>query len=295
MVERFVTHHLASGCHELFLFFSDPEDPAIPWAREQPRVRVEAIHEEVDIQPEGPPRRRSQFGAYVTTDEKLLISAAHANAWSEADWIIHLDADEYLRAEESIGSYLGDIDPQVWMVTVPPLEAVYERFEDSLMDFNTDLFRRALPVGEDSDLLVAQLYGGAAGMFRHGLLGHTSGKSFIRRSPDVTEIGIHAGTHRDPLQPVLFERKRIKLLHFDALSFNRWKRKFRMRADGDFLSYATGPHRLRQRAAFETCMTHEQALGDLFREVLVLEGERLRFAWDNLMVERQALYPAGRG
>jgi hypothetical protein len=295
VVERFVAHHLALGCTELFLFFSDPEDPAIPWARAQPGVRVEPIEEQLETLPDGRILRRSRFGEYVTIDEKLLISAAHAHAWSASDWIVHLDGDEHLWCPEGVSAYLGSLPSDVWMVTVAPVEAVYERFEDSRTDFNTHLFRRALPFGEASDALVAELYGELAGMFRHGLLGHTAGKSFLRRTPDLLEVGIHYGRHRDPEAPTLYERDRMKLVHFDALSFDRWRRKLGMRVSGDFLSYATGPHRLRQRAMFEERMNDEAGLEAVFRDLLVLEGERLAFAEAHGMVERLELGPRRNG
>lgn len=279
VVERFVDHHRALGCGEVFLFFSDPEDPALPWAAAQPGVRAEALIERREPGASGGFDRITQFGAYRSFEGKLVANANVALARSDADWIVHLDADEHLAVAPPVGDWLAGFDPDVWMVNLPPYEAVYRNWADALGGFDTDLFRVVLTPPEHAEAVCRELYGPLAPLFRRGLLGHIGGKSFTRRSA-AAALDIHSATPKAPGGRVHRETEHAALLHYDALSFDRWKAKFRMRIEGEVVTAGSGGHRARQLEAFRAAQAEggEGALRALFQSLLVLDGPRLERA-----------------
>lgn len=275
MVERFVAHHRALGCSEMFLFFSDPEDESLPWAAAQPGVYAEALLERRDPDAEGGFDRRTQYGAYRSFEGKQIINANVAFARSSCDWIVHLDADEHLAASAPVGEWLAAFEPDVWLVNLAPYEAVYRSLDAALGGFDTDLFRVVLKPAERGEEVCRALYGPLADLFRQGVLGHMGGKSFVRRAA-AAAMEIHFASPAAPGGRVHFETERAALLHYDAVSYERWKAKLRRRVDGEVVMAGGGGHRARQLEAFRAALTEgDDALRALFQSLLVLDGPRL--------------------
>ncbi|MEC7762886.1 MAG: glycosyltransferase family 2 protein [Pseudomonadota bacterium] len=206
LVLAFACHHLDMGA-EVTLFFDDPDDPAADVLEQLDRVRVircDATHwaamgwdRRPDIQT---PRQNTNFRWAVSQ--------------GLADWLIHLDADEFLWAPHGIWDEVDALGPADWLA-VPPWERV-------LTPGDTDLFSGAFRGVLEGDL--AEVYGDEAPFLApKGLAGYASSKPMVpARTPH------HTVTHRvmGPDGPRPKRRtETMRVLHFEGLTPTHWALK----------------------------------------------------------------------
>lgn len=87
------------------------------------------------------------------------------------------------------------------------------------------------PKPAERQALMREIYGPLARKFlQHGLSGHFAGKSFARRGESFSEMTLHKAT---PVSGdiLLLEGDRFAIVHYDALSYDDWLRKWRRRAE----------------------------------------------------------------
>lgn len=254
VVEKFVNHHLGLGAHEIFLFFDDPGDPSLDWART--RVRAYSVDEVF-----------AQFGRPVPDTHEVKQSGCYRFALRETacEWLAILDADEFLFKGPDMGGWLDSVPAGFNQVRVRPREAIFSSLADARVPFNTRSFR--IP----SNLKTA----GDRKFFRRGVAGHMVGKFFVRKSPDVLSISLHAARERDPDARMMLQTE-ILLAHFDAISYDLWVEKFGRRATGKVNMQHMGDKRLVQLQAFSEAVAsgREEKVEQLFCELYVRDDRQ---------------------
>ena len=119
------------------------------------------------------------------------------------------------------------------MVRVRNAEAVWTPGDDANVDFGTHSFRWPIK-GRRGRVIPRLVYGRFHRFLGSGLAGHSSGKQFLRTNRRYQKIRVHwsvpegGGTVRWIRD---FSPHRFFIAHFDAISFERWKRKFLRRYD----------------------------------------------------------------
>lgn len=218
ILDRFIAHHLSLGAERLFIYF---DDPALAWTFDDPRVETTVCDDEYWS---GGPRPVRVVGRQV-------VNSNAAKARTRSEWILHIDADELLRCEGGVSDALKGVPADFDSVKVKNVEAVYTTEPTVRTIFDTTLFRRPVPQRSRlGNLGLRLVLGDLAEITRWGLFGHTEGKSFVRVDSEAF-VGIHTGKRAGVGRRLKFQSPRLRLLHFDCLSYEEFKVKHMRRID----------------------------------------------------------------
>lgn len=216
ILNRFLTWHLDQGADKIVLYLDDPEDPAIPRLKGDPRL---------DVRPCTPAfwsgLRIKQDARFTRRQRGVLSQAYHE---MDDGWLLVLDADElmWLR-DRSIAGALDSLPADAHSVRVRSAEEV--SLADGTLAFRTPIDRAA----------VDRVYGDTARLLRarFGLTYHPEGKSFHRAGVGPLNMKLHwaqdAAGNRTP-GPVWGMDEQAHLLHFAAPDYERWRAKVAWRA-----------------------------------------------------------------
>lgn len=244
-VDLLLTHlawHLAAGAQAIHLFLDDPSDPVAEAAAALPRVRVTRC--DAAFWAGHPSGRRPDL---IVARQAFCATRAYRAAGVE--WLLHLDADEFLLQHRPLAQDLGRHADLAGALVIPVRERVLTRAaQHGLFD---GVFRAPQPGARRGHPLLAPL----ADMAPAGVIGHALGKS-------VTRAGLNVALHPHfpkPLDggPEVPRRPATGqvLLHFDGLTALHWLAKMLRRvpmmatAPPGYL----GPHRRAQLAAVAAC------------------------------------------
>ena len=208
----FAAHYIALGAAEVHLFLDDPEDPAAEALAALPRTRV--VRCDAEYWDRGLGRRPR------ATTARQSHNATRAYATTEADWLLHCDADEFLFLRRPLGEDLGRLGPEHGWLRMTVAERVWvEGQSGGLFD---GAFR--LPLPPDS-ALDRRAYGPLAPMLGRGLAGHVEGKALTATRRGF-EVGIHAPSRpgEDGLPPWR-DAWHAVLLHYDGVTPRHWAAK----------------------------------------------------------------------
>ena len=208
-VEAFVAYHLSIGVAHIWLHFDDPADPAAAAFEGHPQLTIIRCDEAYWINLLG--SRPDAHQPRQAANMKRVYDAA------PLEWLVHIDVDEFIYTDESIGSVLDTASD--CMVRMRPWEAVHS--PKGLPVFDANLFRAPLK-GKDLRQRWRQSCRQFAPALRKGALSHVAGKSFFRTGRDDLEPRIHgAWVDGQQLRGIPFHDG-IKLLHFHAQNRADW-------------------------------------------------------------------------
>jgi hypothetical protein len=243
--------HLAAGAAEVHLFLDDPADPVAGPAAALPGVTVTRC--DAGFWARHPSGRRPGL---ITARQAFCATLAYGRAGVE--WLVHLDADEFLSAPlaPALARHVGHRGA----VVIPVRERVYARPDpEALFE---GLFRIPQPPARRGHPLLAPL----APFAPAGVLGHALGKSATRTGLEVA-LHCHFPKPRDGAAEVpKVAAEGVVLLHFDGLTPAHWLAKQRARIGANGPAFL-GPHRQAQIAALAACQgpAEERALHDRLR------------------------------
>jgi hypothetical protein len=175
-IKAFVAHYKSIGADEIHLYFDDPDDPALEIAAAVPGVRATAC----DAAFWGG-KRPAAHQARQKNNAHLTYGQVRT------DWIIHLDADELLHADEPIAGLLGSVAPEVAVLRAIPAEALVSDEADG-----ANMFRLPLPRTPRGQRIGHAVYGEIYPLLEGGLLSHVAGKYFVRTGRADVQLTIHA-------------------------------------------------------------------------------------------------------
>ncbi|MDG4649629.1 hypothetical protein P6F26_14385 [Roseibacterium sp. SDUM158017] len=244
---RFANHYIDIGAERVYAFFdggrADLDAREIDASMLPAGTEVIALDDEFwnarGIQrPDEFIKRRREVHAYG----KHLCTSK---------WLFICDEDEFIIERHPIHEALATIPEHVISVRLPVAEAVWGPGDDLGEAFGSTWFRRPWPVALDRRRVRLLVYGPFGGFFSRGVLGHISGKQFVRTDAFIDELGTHVSSVNgenvsvwgDEISP---EMGALELAHFDAISFDRWIRKFRARAHDPSIREITKKTRQRQ-------------------------------------------------
>lgn len=202
LVTAFVAHHLNEGAQAIHLYLDKNDRDTVKALRDMPGCILTRCNNH---------HWRAHNGGrhpYLHT-RRQLINANVAYADCKADWLIHCDADEFIRSGAALTADLAEVPADCDHARLAVAERVMPptRAQQTLFD---GVFRRPL---KGADEVIADIYRSHALFLENGLTGHPSGKAAVRVGRGL-KIGIHQPRPMVPSVPL----PRTRLLHFDGLT-----------------------------------------------------------------------------
>lgn len=263
MVLAFVAHHLEVGASEIFLFFDDPEDPAYDLVVDQPGVqafRCDAAHWAA-LAPRRPPGHL----------RRQVLNVALARSRSRADWLGHIDIDEFIWSKGAFTDVLAAIVPEDPVLRLLPAERVFTHLPGPNEITAEGGFKLRMP-----DRLAGQLFGDFGPLMSHGFQGHTIGKTFVRQGVKC-QLTIHRA--KDAIGNRIdgpAEYRSARLLHFFPFGFAAWEEKFARRLKNPRYLEGRRPEEQRKFRLFAEARDRgSDAVWELFLAMSYLDRRRL--------------------
>lgn len=258
-----VAWHLGTGAQQVHVYLDDPDDPVADLLAGLPGAvvtRCDAAHWEALA----PTRRRPD-----SHRRRQGLNAVQAMARAETDWLVHLDADEFLWQDRPLGEEMAvvrELDCELHF-------AVHERLfrhDAPVPSLFSGLFRTSTKGlnrrsdGRDND---AVIFGDWASVLNNGLLAHSAGKHAAPTDSDFRP-GLHwsyRGSGMDRAQR--YHSTSTRLLHFDGLTRLHWLSKLIRYRDVDPALIKLPEHRLAQIAVYQNIAGYPEALAGFHREL----------------------------
>ncbi|MEL6757094.1 MAG: glycosyltransferase family 2 protein [Pseudomonadota bacterium] len=241
MISRFVNYYLRQGAENIVIYF-DGVCPDFP-ERQMPSVSVVEFDEGLKSKnATGDPKD-------MLANQELIYTMQHSK--NESEWMLVVDADEFVYVPGMrLNEAFLEVGSDVQSVRFPVGEAIWGPGDLIDEEFACQYFR--LPAGKIVSLILPfVLYGGNAGLFRRGLLGHVSGKHAIRCGAAVDKVSAHFSKFDGKPLGVWVHQEFPKLkyafvAHFDAIGCERWIEKWRMRHADEVRVFGMGRGRVAQ-------------------------------------------------
>ena len=208
-VLRFAAHHLEAGATRLHIYLDEPNPDALPHLQAHPQIRV--------ITCGGWYWKQLDKPRPATHQRRQTINATHAYYRAGADWLTHIDVDEFLWSEQPIADLLATLPDTLPSALVAPLERLSGR---------ADHYKAAVPETPERDETTRQIYPGYSGLMKAGFMSHTKGKCFARTGLRNIRFHIHAILQAG--EPVRTGRymDNVDLCHHHCDSWDQWRQSF---------------------------------------------------------------------
>lgn len=255
LVATFAAHYLAQGAAQVHVFLDQPDAEAQAMLAKLPGCEVTVCD-----------------AAYWAASEKLKRPALHTArqihnarqvyARTKADWLLHCDADEYVRDGAALTAALADAPAVAMYMRLLVAERAYPEAANPQTavggDIFSGVFRHALP---DYDQTGPAVYGDMTEFFHFGLTGHKAGKALVRTGAGM-QMALHAPYGKPPHRVI----QTTRLLHFDGLTRLHFSLKLLRRAHEPPNS-ASNRHGMARSTQF---LSLRESVGDAtLREALV--------------------------
>ena len=244
VVQAFVAWYLSLGASRVFLYCDRPDDPVQQQVGHLAQVSVVACDNAHWLRVGKSRPRRHQV--------RQARNAQDAYARTDTDWLVHIDADEFLWSQGAMAEHLAQVSDASDCLIVPVAERVHlaNAAESTVFE---GAFRRPFVSSAKKGRAV---FGADYDLTYKGLAGHAQGKAFVRTGRPLN-LSIHRPRPKSGGADVIVERAsydQLELLHFDGLTVLQWTFKLARMA---YALAKTGgmppsPHRRRQANAVLT-------------------------------------------
>ena len=232
VIGSFVAYHRAIGFDHIFLFFDDPADPSLAWARAQPQVTAIARNDDLR-QAWTKLSRYGENAAHVEREvmARQVLNVEHAMNLARdmgLKWLLHIDADELFHLPD------GDAAAHfAWLETTQIETVSYANFEALPEAEETGDFFRAVTLFKKPKLLRAPPSPDAKALIeRTGQLApnffhfYDNGKSAVRLSAaGMAPKGVHSFAR--PGKYVSAQSPEQFILHYACCGFAAFWQKYR--------------------------------------------------------------------
>lgn len=209
LVVAFACYHLAQGAQKVHLFFDLPDDPAARVAQEIPGVEVtlcDAGHW-AQFGYRSPPR---------TQTKRQTLNANYVFEQSRSDWLLHVDADEFLWLPQPLGDELAQVTDAADWLHIPNIERCWlDTYGDDMFE---GVFRGPMTGRHD---LAHSVYGQRSKALSAGLGGYSAGKAMARRGKGFLAIHKLRDTEGGVPRPSKTAES-ARILHFDGITPRHW-------------------------------------------------------------------------
>ena len=223
LAREFAAYHRNAGIDVVFLFIDDPQDAGVAAAvSDIPGVEA-IICDDEHWQRVGRSRPTTVQMRTRRNAEWLIATQKH-----RLEWLFMIDQDELLWSPKDLKQSLLEEASGFHEVKVPVLEAVPDSLDAQDPFRNSRYFKvhRKDRYKWAHRLHATSAFTRKTRYFR----GHRKGKQALRLDGTVKEVTLHGASEysSDYRETV---STRIKLLHFDAATFEQWKWKWRNRQE----------------------------------------------------------------
>jgi hypothetical protein len=262
LILAFAAWHLSLGASEVHLFLDRPDAETEAGLARLPGCRVTICNEVFWATSE----KRKRPKLHVWRQGHNARMAYHS---TKADWLLHLDADEFVRDATAMVTELARAPTDSVYMRLAVAERVWSPTSDDGSLFS-GIFRHAMP---DFASFGPQIYGDRVAFFRDGLTGHKAGKALVRTGLDI-EMGIHSPAGRQPHRVL----KTTRMLHFDGLTRLHYMIKLLKRAHEKpgRGSDRHGVSRVTQFQALRACMTDPTGRDALVEALKTLDDRQVQ-------------------
>jgi Glycosyl transferase family 2 len=270
-VLAYVAHHQELGAAHAYLYFDDPMDPAADVLENAPGVSVTRCDQTFWK------RMAGQRPKLVNRRQRHIIKKFYQAC--DLDWLLHIDADEFLISDHPIDLLLDQVPPQQPTVRAEPFEALPGDTQKVNRIYRSQHFRRIVT----DAALREKLFGSFAPALQEGMVSHRLGKSFFRVGladmvPKVHNANIgDTTTESQPFDP------NLRLLHFHADDVEHFVATAHYKA-------SIGSIRLNPPYANQLLALDDAGLRDFHRRVHACDTATL-----NLLQAHDALYSIDLG
>ena len=208
----FVAHHASVGASRIHLYLDEPDKELARTLEAIPGCDVTLCDDTYWKMVKGK-RPDGQ-------EARQIENARDAYERTDVDWLLHIDADEFLNPTGNIAAELAFVPEGFHFVELEMRERVYTPDHQPQTIFS-GLFR--VPLNRRARAAKA-LFGEMATFTTRGFSGHCSGKSFVRVGLDHLLMGIHVPRLRKVGNERLMSliAHNATLLHFDGLTPAHW-------------------------------------------------------------------------
>lgn len=208
LLAAFAAHYLSIGASEVHLFVDQPEPGDVERLNALENVFATDANARYFLRAHGIKRPHANM-------RRQRINADHAYRTTKADWLLHVDADEFLQPG-ALTQELAALDADIDVLRVPNGERAFAGPPQSIFD-------GVLRVMPDRPRRVRHLFDPVVTQFSNaGFTGHAMGKSLTRTGRNY-RIGIHAPLLRFDVRAVTSTS--AILCHFDGLTPLHWAQK----------------------------------------------------------------------
>jgi hypothetical protein len=193
-LESFIRYHLALGIAHIYIFFDDPEDPAIQVALQFSDVTAIPNDEALQVQQALGnvlyPKYGPHVGYEVMARQILNVETAIQLALDQGmDWILHIDGDELFYPGQMMAlDWFDQVSDDIFQVTFLNHEAAPEAFEIEDYFREVTLFKRNPAILDPGFYAEFQSISGKSQYF----LAYQNGKSAARIHLTLLPNSVHS-------------------------------------------------------------------------------------------------------
>ncbi len=275
LVQTFVAWHLHLGAERVYLYCDNPDDPVAALLADLPQVQVVTCDAAHWLRlGKSRPRRH---------EVRQVRNARDAYARCTSDWLIHVDADEFLWPRADIAELLAALEPEADAAVIQVAERVHLPDDPGLTVFE-GAFRRPFHSPPSKG---ERIFGPDYALSNKGLYGHSNGKAFVRVGRKLS-MSIHRPQPAKDAADLVLARPApdaIELLHFDGLTPTYWVYKL-ARMQRALVKHDGMPLSAQRRAQADALMADPEGADALYDRLKVARGDLA------MLLQRHGLWSA---
>ncbi len=211
-LRAFVAWHLGSGAREVQLMLDKPNSALVQELAGVPNLRVRSFQNDY---------WQDNYGRNdLNRVDRHRILATQAYRAATSDWVLHIDADEFIYADGDIARLLADVPNHTHAIRIAAADRLLASTD---ADWPGDKFR--MMTNEKYPAWLSEIYK-FPNQFNFGLRGHSNGKLFVRGGKTDIELMPHRLIGPD--QKRVHKNKwsePFTLLHMFVYDFAHFQRK----------------------------------------------------------------------
>jgi hypothetical protein len=281
----FVAHYLSLGAEELFLFVDGEKDPELGLHALPKQVKVFYCDEEYwhkQHRVPRPPDHRQRQGMNANLAVRL----------TKADFIAHVDIDEFIYSETDFREVLAALPNEYDGLRLWPAESIYPAIPGTYREAFSSLFKKRIFAEEDRSRVLKKVHGREIARFlEKGLQGYHVGKVVARRQEGL-ELKIHFH-HRAGSMIRFAESDSALLLHYFCQGPADWLSKYMRRLERRDFSRFKPMRQSQWQSVVAAASRSDQDLWKLYLNLNVFSPARLRTLEEHgFLVRRNLDIPA---
>tara|TARA_R110002049_G_scaffold23545_3_gene83297 strand:- start:14028 stop:14984 length:957 start_codon:yes stop_codon:yes gene_type:complete len=266
---RFAAYHLEAGAHRIYIYLDAENPSAYEALKAHPKVRVTTCDASY--------WQRQASNRPAKHQVRQTVNATHAyDRPAEVDWLIHMDADEFLVSDVPVADILAALPDDQSIARIRPMEQ---------LSGDGTAFKTFIPTGPKRPAITRDLYPTYGDRVRGGFLSHLAGKVFARTGlPDV-RVQIHNVFQSGSAIDGPDQQPGIDLAHLHAKTWDDWIAAYRYRLAKGSYRAELGPYKPRDKGGV--------SMHDLFTQIESERGEAgLRAFFDEVCADTPRLRAA---